>query len=99
MHKKSKQKATEKGVAQKNEVEGMNHLYLSIFSTFLKDEKNVGGWNPISPHNLIVDYWSSMNHSNAQVLEPGMFTTVLNSIEKLRLLKKKLKFCPCAGKD
>ena len=77
----------------------MNHLDLSIFSTLLIDEKNVAGRNPISPHNLIVDYWSSMNHSNAQVLESGLFITVLNSIEKLRLLKKKLKFCPRAGKD
>ena len=56
MHKKSEQKAAEKGVAQKNEVEGMNHLDLSRFSTLLIDEKNVAGRNPISPHNLIVDY-------------------------------------------
>ena len=98
MHKKSEQKATEKGVAQKNEVEGMNHLDLSRFSTLLIDEKNVAGQNPISPHNLIVHYWSSMNHSNAQVLESALFTTVLISIEKLRLLKKSLDFAPVQGK-
>ena len=39
-----------------------------------------------------------MNHSNAQVLESALFTTVLISIEKLRLLKKGLDFAPVQGK-
>ena len=39
-----------------------------------------------------------MNHSNAQVLESGLFTTVLISIEKLRLWKKSLDFAPMQGK-
>ena len=70
LRKKSKHKATEKSVAQENEVEEMNDLDLtSIFSSFLKDERNVTARNPVSPPNLIVDSSSSLNHSDTKVLD------------------------------
>ena len=59
-HKKSKQKATKKSVAQENEVEGMNDLDLtSVFSSLLKYERNVTVRNPITSPNLIIDSSSS----------------------------------------
>ena len=74
-NKKSKQKATEKSVAQENRVECFIDLQLtSIFSSLLRDNRNVTVRNPISPPNLIVDSSSLLN---AQVLEEetGLFTS------------------------
>ena len=74
-NKKSKQKATEKSVAQENKVESFSDLHLtSIFSSLLRDNRNVTVWNPISPPNLIVDSSSLLN---AQVLEEetGLLTS------------------------
>ena len=76
--KKSKQKSTENSIALKNEVEDMNNLDLTwIFLSLLKDERNVTVRNPITPPNLRVDSTSSLNHSNAQVLEeePSVVTS------------------------
>ena len=73
-------------------LEGTSHVDLSlIYSELLNDESNVSYQNT-SPPSLILDSSSSLNHSNAQVLEDHTkifntqdkeFLSVLENIENL----------------
>ena len=74
-------------------LEGTSHVDLSlIYSELLNDESNVSYQN-ISPPSLILDSSSSLNHSNAQVLEDHTtkifstqdkeFLSVLENIENM----------------
>ena len=71
-------------------LEDTSHVDLSlIYSELLNDESNVSYQNT-SPPSLILDSSSSLNHSNAQVLEDHTkiaqdkeFLSVLENIENL----------------
>ena len=61
-------------------LEGTSHVDLSlIYSELLNDESNVSYQNT-SPPSLILDSSSSLNHSNAQVLEDH--TKIFNTQDK-----------------
>ena len=61
-------------------LEGASHVDLSlIYSELLNDESNVSYQNT-SPPSLILDSSSSLNHSNAQVLEDH--TKIFNTQDK-----------------
>ena len=94
----NRKKTKQKLVGEKVEnlgTEGINNINLSsVFADLLKteSESNVSYQNNICPPSLILDSSSSLNHSNAQVLEDHSelfstqdkeFLSVLESIENM----------------
>lgn len=71
-------------VAEKQVVKGMNYVDLSsVFLHLLKDETNASVQN--SP-KLILDSYSSLNHSNTQVLDEKHIIFTLKVKELLTVL-------------